>query len=251
MNECNQKDQLALSVFDCNSKDVQDLKTEIEMVWKGRLVFHSEDRVFTRAYTFSQAVCQSEGSKVFICDADMTLPFDFVELYNKFVNKKTVWFPICFSLFSGKKREIEFGNGWWRGEGHGIIGILKVNYESLGGFDLGFSNWGGEDDDFFVRAHVNFKVIRKKCIGLFHNWHPPSKKWGGRGVDGKLPDLTKDYHKSTKDITLRSREILFTYIYKLIRSGGGCEARKILMKKYLFARYKVWWKIWFDSLMIK
>lgn len=70
-------------------------------------------------------------------------------------------------------------------------------------------------------------------------------------MDKKLSDLTKNYYKSTKDITLRSREILFTYIYKLIRSGRDFEARKILMRKYLFARYKVWWKMWFDSLVIK
>lgn len=251
MNDCVHKDQLALSVYDCNSTDVPDLKSEIQKVWKGRLVYGCEDRKFSKTYAINQAVCQSDSNKIFVCDVDMTLSSEFVEVYNKFVRKNTVWFPICFSLLNGKERRIAVENGWWRGEGFGMVGILKENYESLGSLDLRFTNWGEEDDDFFVRAHVDFKVIRRKCPGLFHNWHPPDEIWGGRSADEGQLKLANSYHKTTKDLTLRGREILFEYVYKLISSGRRSEARKVLIRKYLFVRYRRWWRMWFNSLVIK
>lgn len=251
MNECVHNDHLALSVYDCNSTDVSDLKSEIEKAWKGRLVFCCEDRKFSKTYAVNKAVFQSDTNKIFVCDTDMTLPSEFVELYNKFVRKNTVWFPICFSLLNGKERRIAVGNGWWRGEGFGMVGILKDNYKFMGGLDLRFDKWGREDDDFFVRAHVYFKVIRRKCPGLFHNWHPPDRIWGGRSDDKSLLELANSCHKTTNDLALRGREKLFDYVYELISSGRGGDARKILIRNYLFARYRRWWMMWINSLVFK
>jgi hypothetical protein len=240
---------LALSVFDCKSTDVGDLKSDIEQVWKNKLIFKSEDRDFSRAYTFNQAVHRSESNKVFICDADMSLPVDFVEQYNKYVGKTTVWFPICYSLFKDKKSEIVKGNGWWRGEGHGMVGILKENFELLKGYSLNFKKWGGEDDDLFVRTHFYFRIIRKKCKGLFHNWHPPDKKWGGRDITENIYNQLGDYAKFSKDITVISRGIFFNYIRGLVFSGKGGEARKILNRNFQYSRFRRWWKLWLGSWM--
>jgi glycosyltransferase involved in cell wall biosynthesis len=249
MRRCNHREELALSVFDCNSTDVANLKSEIEHYWDNRLKFKRENRDFSRAYTFNQAVHQSDSDKVFICDADMNLPVDFVEQFNKYVGKTTVWFPICYSLFKGKKPEIAKGNGWWRGEGHGMVGILKQNFELLNGYSLNFKKWGGEDDDLFVRAHRHFRVIRRECIGLFHTWHPPDEKWGGRDVNEHISNHLEALAQFSKDIIVISRGIFLNYIADLIFSGKSDEARKILNRNFQYAHFSRWWKLWLGSWM--
>jgi predicted glycosyltransferase involved in capsule biosynthesis len=247
MNACDDHDQLVLSIYDCKTSDVKDLEGAIRQMWNNTLTFKSENTEFSRSHAFNQAVRQSNSNKIFVCDADMTLPIDFVAQYNKHVASNTVWFPICYSLFRNKRREIANGNGWWRGEGHGMVGILKENFELLGGYKLNFDKWGGEDDDFFIRAHRHFKVIRNKCWGLFHNWHPPDQQWGGRDVCDDLDMRSEGYIKMSKDLMSRSRGIFLNYIHTLIVDGRSNEARNILYRNLQYARSRRWWKLWIES----
>lgn len=169
MKECIDKDRLSLSIFDCGSNDINNLKIEIEKNWTGKLYFCSEDLTFTRSYSFNRAVKQSNANYVFLCDVDMTLPINFIKLFEDNVSNSSVWFPICFSLARGKERKIDVNNGWWRDSGFGMVGIKKSLYIEMNGLNEEFIKWGGEDNDFYNRTKV--LKNRNKCIGLFHNWH--------------------------------------------------------------------------------
>lgn len=242
MNKCEDSSRLALSVYDCGSTDIEDLRSKIEKLWKGTLIFRCEKRRFSRSYAFNQAIYQAPSNKVFRCDADMSLPHNFVKLFDRYVTEYSVWFPICFSLYKNKPLEIKEGNGWWRGEGHGMVGIWKENFELLGGFNEKFKQWGQEDDDLFVRAHLHFKVFRDKCYGLFHHWHPPDEDSGGRHID---ESSIATYERLNHDPTVRSRNLYFNFASKLILSGEREMVRASLKKNIHYSRFCAWWKLWF------
>lgn len=57
----------------------------------------------------------------------------------------------------------------WKG---GTIAIRRGSFFRLGGFDEGFVDWGGEDDDFFDRC----STMGHYCFGylpFIHLWHKP------------------------------------------------------------------------------
>jgi glycosyltransferase involved in cell wall biosynthesis len=171
MNNCIDNDMLSLSIFDCGSTDIIDLENVIKQNWKGNLYFSKEDRKFSRSYAFNRAIEQCRTNYVFICDADISIPIDFVRKFRENVDICKTWFPICFSLLRGKEKIIdEDNNGWWREKGFGMVGIHKSTFNNSGNLNENFIKWGGEDNDLYNR--VNGIKIRENCIGLFHNWHP-------------------------------------------------------------------------------
>lgn len=166
------KELIDLSIYDCGSDDVPHLEVEIKKLWGGSLTYIVNDIKFSRTLSFNRAVKQSPSNFIFLCDADMTLPIDFINQYWANVSTEACWFPICFSLYKDKLSEIKKENGWWRTTGTGMVGISKDNFLSIGGLDEKYKTWGGEDDDLFNRCKLkNFKINRANCLGLFHNWH--------------------------------------------------------------------------------
>lgn len=173
MNAMKKNNYIELSIVDCNSDDVSNLEEEIRQHWKGFLTFSVLDEDFSRTRTLNAAVAQAKTHKIFICDADMTLPVDFYDQFIVNVDNVTVWFPICYSLYQDKPAIISKGNGWWRREGWGMMGINKCNFDFVGGYDSTNITWGGEDNDFYRRIRkVDANIIRSKCYGLYHVWHP-------------------------------------------------------------------------------
>jgi len=167
---CTDKDQLTLSIYDCGSED--DVKSQIEKVWPGKLIFTSRQEKFTRSHSINAAVMQCPTPQVFLCDVDMTLPVDFVSQFLANVGPGKVWFPICFTLRKGKPKEVTVINGWWRDTGFGMAGLLRSDFLTVGGLDLKFIRWGGEDSDIHDRCkNAGFTVVRENCTGMFHNWH--------------------------------------------------------------------------------
>lgn len=57
----------------------------------------------------------------------------------------------------------------WKG---GTIAIRRDAFISLGGFDEGFVDWGGEDDEFYDRCG-SLKHCRGGYLPFVHLWHPP------------------------------------------------------------------------------
>ena len=180
MNQCNDKQDIILSVFDFGSTDVPNLKQYIQEYWKGELILNSKNEPFSRTIGINNAVEQVDCDKVFICDSDMTLPSNFVRQATNKIDERKIWFPICFSMYKGYRERVISPKitGWWRKEGYGMMGILKSNFISVGKYDTNFSEWGAEDNNFLLRIkNGDFKIVRKRCKGLFHNYHPRDSEW--------------------------------------------------------------------------
>ncbi len=57
----------------------------------------------------------------------------------------------------------------WKG---GTIAIRKDAFSAIGGFDEGFVDWGGEDDEFYNRCGL-LGHCRSGYLPFVHLWHPP------------------------------------------------------------------------------
>jgi hypothetical protein len=57
----------------------------------------------------------------------------------------------------------------WKG---GTIAVTREAFEALGGFDEGFVDWGGEDDEFYDRC-ASVGHCRSGFLPFVHLWHPP------------------------------------------------------------------------------
>jgi hypothetical protein len=57
----------------------------------------------------------------------------------------------------------------WKG---GTIAISREAFSAIGGFDEGFVDWGGEDDEFFDRCGA-IGHCRSGFLPFVHLWHPP------------------------------------------------------------------------------
>lgn len=58
----------------------------------------------------------------------------------------------------------------WKG---GTIAIRRDAFFSVGGFDEGFVDWGGEDDEFYDRCRQAIPHCRFGFLPFVHLWHPP------------------------------------------------------------------------------
>lgn len=163
---------ITLSVFDCQSTDVANLENEIKKIWKGKLIFNSENIKFTRSYTFNKAVSQSQTDIVFICDADLSLPKNIVESVNFYTTKNRVWYPIFFFLFNNKPPVIAKQNGEWEQYGSkGMLSCLKQDWQAIGGLNETYTSWGNEDTDLWERFHKKgFTIVRNRAK-ILHHWH--------------------------------------------------------------------------------
>lgn len=206
MNECDDKHLLELSVCDCNTTDVLDLHKIIRKYWLGKLRFKQSDRVFSRAFSMNRAVENSTNKYVFICDADMSLPKDFILQYNKNVDKNKVWFPVCYSLLKDEKLVIAESNGWWRHNGFGMVGIYKKYFIKCGMINEEFVSWGGEDNDLYNRIPERNRV-RSICYGLYHNWHcsPNNKRTVPLEYRNRLIDLDFERPRYVLAVTTYNR----------------------------------------------
>lgn len=173
VNQTTNKHLITLSVFDCGSTDLKSLEESIRKKWAGKLVFCQEKAPFSRAFAFNKAVNNAPDEIIFICDADMWIPENIVELCNNFVGHKRAWYPIVFTLYRDKPPVIHKENGFWMiYSGKGMLACLKNDYQELGGLNEKFTEWGAEDDDLWERMVRNrFTIIRNKQQGLIHHWH--------------------------------------------------------------------------------
>jgi glycosyltransferase involved in cell wall biosynthesis len=184
--------ELVISDFqstDIHAPDVMRMMTDIPTV-VGR---GPED--FNRSLGLNVAARNSSGGYddlLFFLDADMILPPNFCQLLRQRVQRGRCWFPICYSLYADKPREVDgdepppggdhrhvpqAANGWWRKEGQGMCGFTRGDFLALGGWDEEIGKtYGKEDNDLFRRANEHLTVIRENCPGLFHLWHPPYQR---------------------------------------------------------------------------
>jgi glycosyltransferase involved in cell wall biosynthesis len=172
------RELIELSVVDCHSTDIDNLEAAIQSNWKGSLLFNTTQKPFSRSTIFNKAVSQASHSIVFICDADMSVPENIVELCNNYTGKRRVWYPIIYFLFKDKPAKIGQGNGVWEEySAKGMVACLKENFKAIGGINEQYTSWGAEDYELWERFYQNgFVVISNKQKGMFHHWHTTLNK---------------------------------------------------------------------------
>jgi len=171
--EMQNQELIELSIYDCGSKDADVLKRTIIDKWKGKLIFTSGAREFTRSYSFNSAIDQASNEMIFASDADMILPKNLVERCNRFVTEKTVWFPVYYSLFENRPHVVSKQNGKWISAGKGNFAAMKQQFEKAGKYNTFYTRWGWEDTELWINFHT-FGIIpmRTKWHGFMHKWHP-------------------------------------------------------------------------------
>jgi len=171
------KELIEISVYDCGSDDISGLEAKIREKWNGKLIFlHGQNEYFTRSHSFNQAIAVASHPIIFASDADISLPQNLVKLCNRYVSRKTVWFPVVFNLNEDKPAIINKENGDWLQVGKGMFASYKWQFDKIGKFDLKFTSWGGEDWDIWFRFFKNgFLPLRTRCKEMFHHYHQSLK----------------------------------------------------------------------------
>lgn len=67
----------------------------------------------------------------------------------------------------------------------GTLAITRDAYFEIGGFDEGFVDWGGEDNEFFSRCST-LRQCRHGFVPFVHLWHPPQVNKSGPGRDAAV-----------------------------------------------------------------
>lgn len=174
VSKCDYAHLIELSIFDCGSKDADRIEKEVKGNFPGKVVFRSEPHDFSRAFAFNRAVQQSGCPRVFLCDADFSVPPDLVKRVNQFTGRRMFWFPIVFYLYKNKPEYFHPDNGeWMLWGGKGIVAGMRSEFLASGGLDERFNTWGSEDEEFWMRLHkTGHVIVRTREKGLLHHWHP-------------------------------------------------------------------------------
>ncbi len=172
--KCRFPELIELSVYDCGSEDIEKLRVEIQKTFKGKWVLNSETVPFSRAFSLNKAVSQSSNQKLFICDADFSIPENIVSLCKRYTIGRTAWFPIVFYLYKNKPTQFAKKNGEWMiWGGKGVLACNRKHFVEAGQFNENYKTWGYEDEDLWLRFYkAGISVIRTRCKALLHHWHP-------------------------------------------------------------------------------
>lgn len=176
-----------LCVYDWHSSDV-DLNDKLQRAAINHVYGrHDLGEPINRAAARNKAFSLSNAKpddRVFFVDCDMVIPEDFARRIRSIVLSGTAYFPVCYSLYKNRPREINgsgpqhtpgrsAANGWWRYAGRGNCGFVVKDFCDIGGWNVSYgARYGKEDDDIFTRANKLLTVFREEVPGFFHLWHP-------------------------------------------------------------------------------
>jgi len=119
---------------------------------------------FSRSHYLNHTLAASKNQAVFICDVDIALPVNFIQLFKKYVSKHTAWFPICVLNNEADKFDRFYE------EGTGLVGFINKN-ETLR-FDGSIKTWGNEDWIFLYTLYQNkIYPIRSFEKSMVHHYH--------------------------------------------------------------------------------
>lgn len=171
LNALTGNDKPGLSIADAGSADVEELKAWLQANWTGQLKFSHQAEEFNRARAFNRAIRQAPADLIFVCDADMTVPLDLMQLIRKKVSRKTIWFPVCQWQISEDKPDWK-----WYTAGTGLFAANKKWHGEQVFYDENKLGWGGEDWEHFFRCYrTGIMPLRSRCAGLYHHWHESLK----------------------------------------------------------------------------
>lgn len=173
---------LVLADYASNDGDIR--KILAELPFPSTLVTLKK-AYFNRAQGLNYAANHTKATGndiLFFIDVDILVPVDFVGMLQTNVQLGHVWFPVTYSLHRDKPVSVHKNSragkagahGWWRTSGHGMCGFTFQDFKKVGQWkDLLGVTWGREDNDIAARTkNKGLIVVRDRCTGLFHTWHP-------------------------------------------------------------------------------
>jgi hypothetical protein len=120
--------------------------------------------IFSRGKGLNEAFSQSCGDTIFFLDVDMLfMRSEVISRGIKAVNNNKAYFPICYSMW-------EDGSGDWRPLGYGNCAVSRNALSQIKWIDK--KSWGQEDDIFHAEIKKKYEIVREKCPGYYHQWHP-------------------------------------------------------------------------------
>lgn len=150
-----------------------------------RAVHPSDPIGWYKSWAYNIGAREANGDILVFHDADICMPKHYLkEVALSFVIddlEMTALQRFLFYLDERDSRSIETGRNFagdttpkivlqnWQG---GTIAVRKDAFFSIGGFDEGFVNWGGEDCEFFDRC-LSLKHYSYGYIPFIHLWHVP------------------------------------------------------------------------------
>ena len=125
---------------------------------------------FNRSRGLNAAAANATGDLLFFLDSDVLVPKGFCNIVRSHVHQGQAYFPVCYSLNKGSPAESS-APGWWRHTGFGLCGLQLEDVKRIA-WDESFTRWGKEDNDLLRRAEAELAIVRSRCPGLLHLWHP-------------------------------------------------------------------------------
>jgi GT2 family glycosyltransferase len=140
------------------------------------------DLAYCRAATFNAAVRMARGEVLIAHDNDMLVPARYAaEVLARanegwrFIDPKRFIFYLderdSRALFDGGRLRDDRAATVVQNLKGGSIGVTREAYLAIGGFDEEFVGWGGEDNEFWERAHAHGRVYEYGYLPLVHLWH--------------------------------------------------------------------------------
>jgi glycosyltransferase involved in cell wall biosynthesis len=169
LNHCEFRPLIELVVYDCGSSDTDNLKQAILDVWKGKFTYVREEQPFARSIAFNKAVELATTEYIMVCDADMRVPYNIVELVSRYSTKHAAWFPVVWYTNAD-------GSGRYYTESTGMMACLRAHYIKVGGYDESIREWGKEDWLLFFEFYKNkIGCIRSREPEFIHQYHESLK----------------------------------------------------------------------------
>jgi glycosyltransferase involved in cell wall biosynthesis len=169
LNRCEFSHMVELSVYDCGSDDLPDLRGVLSRAWKGRLVYQRVEQEFARSVAFNAAVEQAGSEYILVCDADMSLPVDVISKVIKYSTPRSAWFPVV--TYVNEDHSIRPYT-----ESTGMFASRKKDFIKAGRYDESIRTWGKEDWLLYFGFYKKgIAAIRTRERDFVHHYHPSLK----------------------------------------------------------------------------
>lgn len=130
-----------------------------------RLLKIADDKPFSRGTGLNIAAQNARYHLLFFTDTDMLFEKCFFKRALDILASGYAFFPVCYA-----QRTLFSRQGFWLMHGFGNAMLSRTRWEQ---FPIPeYNRWGGEDDRFYFEISKRAPVMRCRCAGIYHQWHP-------------------------------------------------------------------------------